>query len=239
MSLSHTDEQMHEKWRTGLPHETEFWRKQVETGDSRWPGEIEKRLQDRELQEGFRETIQAPEGAIVHILDVGSGPVSVLGNLWHGRRVVIHPTDPLADEYNAMLDRAGHAPRFRPIKCDAEKLVEKFGENRFDMAFCHNALDHCYDPVLAIEQMLAVVKPGKTVRLEHVQNEGVREDYVGLHQWNLAAESQQEALSDADAHFVVWNPQSRIDVTERLRNKASVHCFLAGEWLSVVLQKHD
>lgn len=230
------------KWREGLPHEVAFWQRQIEGGDPRWSGEIEKRAQDRDLQEGFRAAIDAPEGAAVNILDVGSGPLSVLGNLWPGRRVVLFPTDPLADEYNAMLDRAGLSPRFRPIKCDAECLVEQFGENRFDMAFCHNALDHCYDPVIAIEQMLAVVKPGMTVRLEHVQNEGVREHYVGLHQWNLAAESPNPARgapTDPDARFIVWNPQTRTDVTARLQGKASVRCFLVGEWLSVVIRKHQ
>jgi SAM-dependent methyltransferase len=234
MSNAPSQPDMLEKWRSGLPHETEFWRKQVESGDSRWTGEMERRLQDRELHPNFQEAIGAPEGAVVRILDVGSGPLSVLGNLWPGRRVVIHPTDPLADEYNAMLDRAGYAPRFRPIRCDGEQLVEKFGENFFDMAFCHNALDHCYDPVAVIEQMLSVVKPGMTVRLEHVQNEGVREDYVGLHQWNLAAEPDG---ATGVQQFVVWNPTTRVNVTERLHGAARVMVYSAGEWLSVVILK--
>lgn len=236
---------MKDKWQQGLPHETAFWLRQIEGGDSRWPGEIEKRVQDRDLQEGFCAAIDAPEGAEVHILDVGSGPVSVLGTLWPGRSVVIHPTDPLADEYNAMLDRAGLKPRFRPIRCDAESLADLFGANRFDMVFCHNALDHCYNPVGAIEQMLAVVKPGMTVRLEHVQNEGVREHYVGLHQWNLAAEPpgtpSDERPATSDAHgpnFVIWNPTSRVDVTARLHGRASVRCLLVDNWLSVLIRKH-
>lgn len=235
MSDSASSPDMLNKWRTGLPHETEFWRKQVEVGDDRWSGEIQRRLEDRELHPNFQAAIGAPEGAHVKVLDVGSGPVSVLGNVYPGRELTIIPTDPLADEYNAMLDRAKLPARHRPVRCEAEKLVEKFGENSFDMAFCHNALDHCYDPVLAVEQMLAVVKPGMTVRLEHVQNEGVREDYVGLHQWNLTAEASGNSNSTQD--FVVWNPQKRVNMTQRLSRRAEVNCFLVGDWLSVILRK--
>jgi ubiquinone/menaquinone biosynthesis C-methylase UbiE len=67
----------------------------------------------------------------------------------------------------------------------AEKLTDHFPANSFDLAYASNSLDHSYDPLIAINQMLAVVKPSHHVYLWHLANEGRKACYTGLHQWNF------------------------------------------------------
>src|SRR5262249_23151674 len=138
-----------------------------------------------ELQPELKELIPAPPGTIVRILDVGSGPFTHVGKRWPDRKVEIVPVDPLAEHYNQILDRLSIRPLVPAIFAEAEKLVERFAPDSFDLAYARNSLDHSYNPLAAIRSMLAVVKPQRYVYLWHVANEGVRERYTGLHQWNL------------------------------------------------------
>ena len=80
-----------------------------------------------------------------------------------------------------------------------------------------NALDHAFDPLQGIERMLQVCKPGGWVLLRHARNEGVPGQFRnGLHQW--AFDVQEVKGSE---HFVIWNPDLRVDVTEHLALKAT------------------
>lgn len=72
-----------------------------------------------------------------------------------------------------------------PVAGEAERLADAFGENSFDLVYARNCLDHGYDPMLAIQQMLKVVRVGGVVLFEHGVNEGERQGYQGLHQWNF------------------------------------------------------
>ena len=123
-----------------------------------------------------------------------------------GRRGRARPVDPLAGEYNALLDRHGVPPvRTRP--CAAESVADVLGEARFDLVYCQNALDHTEEPLAGLEQMVRAVKPGRWVLLKHVIDEGEHEGYVGLHDWNFRIE---------DGRFVIWNRETRIYPDERL-----------------------
>ena len=63
---------------------------------------------------------------------------------------------------NTVLSRAADS------KASGEKLTSVFPRNYFDICSCTNALDHCYDPIAAIRQMLAVCKPGGWLHLSHI-----------------------------------------------------------------------
>ena len=62
----------------------------------------------------------------------------------------------------------------------AESLLERFVPDTFDLVFSRNALDHTSDPLRALQQMLAVVKPGHSVLLEVHENEADAERYGGM-----------------------------------------------------------
>jgi hypothetical protein len=76
-----------------------------------------------------------------------------------------------------------------------------------------NALDHSYDPLRGIQQMLEVVKPGHYVLLLHKVNEAENQNYKAFHQWNFCAE---------EGRFIIWNRQTRLCVNEALGKTAEV-----------------
>jgi len=218
-------------WAGSFDHEAGFWDGVISGTDTRYAASFRERLSPaRELAEPFRTMTGVPEGGTLRILDVGAGPCTVLGFAWPGRKVEITAVDPLAERYDALLVRAGLTPPVRTIKGEAERLSEQFPPGHFDIVFCHNALDHSYDPLGAIQQMLLVTRPGGCVRLEHAINEGEFERYTGLHQWNFCAQ---------DGRFVIWNPATRIDVTQRLGSAVSMWCWANpdGRWLTVQINR--
>jgi len=68
-----------------------------------------------------------------------------------------------------------------------------------------------------VDEMLGVVRPGGAVVLHHIQNEGARNQYAQLHQWNFDV---------VDDHLIVWRSDRRVDLTERLQGRAEVQCAL-------------
>ena len=163
----------------------------------------------------LREVIAGMERPQISILDVGAGPASTVGHRCDGTAVEVVAVDPLADSYNELLDQAGLVPPVRTETLEGERLVERFGPDRFDIAYSRNALDHAVDPVLIVEQMVAVVRPGGHVMLRHARNEAVHQDYVQLHQWNF---------DERHGAFIVWRAEEETNITERLAGLAAVAC---------------
>eukprot|EP00435_Cladocopium_sp_Y103_P008120 s2749_g2.t1 len=94
----------------------------------------------------------------------------------------------------------------------AAELHLCFPAAHFDVVHIRNALDHSFDPVLGIERMLQVTRPGGWVLLRHARNEGVPGKFRnGLHQWAFDVED-----SSGEVHFLIWNPDLRADVTNHL-----------------------
>lgn len=185
-------------WKAGLLEENDFWTRALTDPERNWNiNEYRERTNpDFELQPELRALIPAPEGATVRILDVGAGPLTRIGKKWPGRQLEIIATDPLAEKYNELLKRL-KVPSLVPVTvADAEKLTETFPRNHFDLAYASNCLDHSYDPVLSIQQMVEVVKPGHCVYLWHFANEGKKECYQGLHQWNFDSDGNRFLISD-------------------------------------------
>jgi SAM-dependent methyltransferase len=216
-------------WTNGLTIEAGFWDAVLSGKDVRWSDALAQRLERRDLHEAHRALadLSAQGAGEVNILDVGAGPCTVLGCLWPGRRLVLTPVDPLADEYDKQLDQSKRHPPVKTIKGEAETLEKQFGPARFDLVFSHNALDHCYDPILALRQMCVVAKPRACLRLEHRQNEAEVEKYHGLHQWNFCEEK---------GRFVIWGKDERHDVTSLFGDTHDVICAAKGDWLSITMK---
>ncbi len=185
-------------WDQSLPEELRFWEEALKDEGRRWiRSEYQERMDPSlELQEELKRLIPAPPGAVVRLLDVGAGPLTRLGKRWQGRTLQLYPLDPLAGEYKALLARLHLRPPVLTETGHGERLTEQFEPNYFDLAYASNALDHSYDPLLAIRQMFAVVKPGCSVYLWHFAAVGAAEGYQGLHQWNFDIERGDMILSD-------------------------------------------
>jgi SAM-dependent methyltransferase len=222
-----------DQWAAGLDEELGFWYGWLRDKGDPWPDDFRRRMDSRsELQPGLREHVPARFGARVRIVDVGSGPLTAVGKRWRGRRVSITAVDPLADRYRELFERLSLRPPVLPVKGEAERLDELLPAGSFDLACAFNSLDHSHHPLLAIRQMLGLVKPGRTVVLDHVVNEGERMSYAGLHQWNFRAD---------DGRFTIWRPGETIDAHTLLSPLAEVRTepLSDGAWLRVTLRRRQ
>jgi len=164
-------------WSDGLSDEEMFWGRYLSTGGDLWPDDFALRLGQRTLGRVELECLRRlPDGA-VRIVDVGAGPLTTLGSDHPSKSIEIVAVDPLAERYDELLAAARIEPPVRTQPCHGEKLLERFGPDSFDLAHARNSLDHSYDPIAVVDNMLAVVRPGGFVILHHWANEGERESY--------------------------------------------------------------
>jgi SAM-dependent methyltransferase len=214
------------RWRRfGLWSEELFWARAF-----RDPAYPEPWLLDptRPVSDEIRQLLAASDSKPLRILEVGAGPITVMGLVHPDRELEITPTDLLAEQYDRLLKRRGIEPPVRTIYANAEQLAGQFGASRFDLVFASNCIDHTERPLTAIREMLAVTKPGGYVLMYHEPNEGQHQDYAGLHQWNLA---------EREGHFVVWNRSESHDVTKMLQPGCDTEVGMSGELLRVLIHK--
>lgn len=221
-----------EEWQAGIAEELEFWDRWLASRGGQWPADFNFRLDpNAALQNHITTVLAPPPNGTLTILDVGAGPLTYLGKQWAPYQVQIIATDPLADAYQQLFRKHGITPPVLTQTGYAERLVEQFGENRFDLVHARNCIDHSYDPALAIEQMVAVTKPGGMVYMHHAVNEAEQQHYQGFHQWNLAVQ---------DGDLCVSNRAQTINMHTRLAPVAIVETqlFDEGIWMINIIRKH-
>ena len=220
-------------WAERLDDETAFWYGWLRDRGGQWPEDYAQRMDPEfELQPEVRAYLDSTPGRHLRILDVGSGPLTILGKRWGDRTLEITATDPLADQYAMLFERVGTTPPVMPVHSVAEQLTDTFDESSFDLVYARNCLDHGYDPLQAILQMIKVAKPGCVVLLQHAINEGEHEGYGGLHQWNFCVR---------DGRFVIWQPDRTIDAHSALEREAGVELYTSDDgsrYLRVALRRH-
>lgn len=210
-------------WRARKHDEVDFWAGWLAgaPGTEQWARDREERFDPAtEIRDPLvRAEIENTASEEISILDVGAGPVTWLGFRYPGKNLTIVAVDPLADEYDRLLEEAGLEPPVRTIAVSGEALLEHFGTRRFDIAYASNALDHSADPLAIISNMVALVRDGGAVFLRHKRNEGEQARYGGLHQWNFDARADR---------FLVWNGAAELDVGTALEGRAVTSAWLEG-----------
>lgn len=221
--------------RAGLRGELAWWRGYIATGGGDWPEDLEYRLDpDAALIEPLiADRLARFAGAPVRVLDVGAGPVSVLGKVHGDVRLHITAVDPLGDRYATLLAEAGIEPAVRTQACRGEDVARRFGPAAFEVAYSRNAVDHSADPLAIVRAMLTTVVPGGFVALRHYQCEAENNGYVDLHNWNFDVEGER---------LLIWGPYGSHDVGAALAGEATVTCWLAQEsghapWVCAVIDK--
>ncbi len=187
-------------WSHGLLDELQYWQRALAPGSKE--GYDNRFLPDLELEDCFKELITVPPGGTIRILDVGAGPVTSVGKKWGDRKIEITPIDPLAEPYEKLLREMKRLPPVLTQKGDGEKIAQLFPPDHFDFVHSRNAIDHSYDPMLIIRQMVEVLKPGCYVYLFHVRNVADMEEHRGLHQWNF--DIRDERFIIAGMKETVW-----------------------------------
>jgi SAM-dependent methyltransferase len=173
--------------RDGISQEVAFWRLFLTSHGFEWPADYERRIEPTTaIQDpALVACVDALGGQQIDLVDVGAGPLTSVGRTHPGRTLNVTAVDPLAHEYDRLLDELDVEPPTRTVTGSAERLLEHFAPASFDIAYAQNALDHGVNPRRGIRNMLEVVRPGGFVVLRHLRNEAATERYTGLHRWNF------------------------------------------------------
>lgn len=214
------------EWLKGIKYEIDFWNKLMETGGvcGGSPDVYEMRI-SKETPFFLEEEI---ENENPRFCDVGSGPFSNCGYKSKYKDLEIVAVDPLASAYEQLKRKWNVSSPITPISGMVEILNVQFESNQFDIVHMSNALDHCFDPIEGILQLLNICKVGGKVILRHNENEAEHAKYKGFHQWNIHLE---------DGKFIIWRDDERIDVGEQIKEfaiieKAEMSCekVLSSNW---------
>ena len=136
----------------------------------------------------------------MEILDIGSGPVSMLTNAFHGLRASLKAADPLADEYDPLwTDSVRKAQVVRPAAVAGEDLVRRYGNGSFDVSHIRNAIDHACHPLAVLEQMIGITRQNGHIIIHGFENEASAEGLQGFHQWNMQVHNE-ELMFEGSAH---------------------------------------
>lgn len=167
-----------------------------------------------------------PASPVHRVLDVGSGPLTVLGRRAPHGRLELTCCDPLARHYRALLARHGiEAPH--PIDdAPGESLVDRYGTAAFDLAFSNNAVDHSEDPLEVLRQMALVVREGGAVVVQVGVREGHHGGYRGLHQWDLWEEHGRLFVARQGGRAI--DAAARLEPWMRLRSIEPIDTNPAG-----------
>lgn len=193
----------------GVSHEMDFWRRFVtEPTFQAWIADAP--TPDLDERVGVALRVLNPR----LVLDVGSGPVSIL----RGTIPNVVTADPLSDLYQQILDYAGlgivppvaHAAE--DLCCEIGKggkvLRQGFRPGSMPVVHCSNALDHCKDPQAALAAMVKLVEPGGLLIIQGHANEATWEKHSGFHQWDLALGGEGQLWVSGAAYTTAVHPES-------------------------------
>ncbi len=210
--------------------ELKFWDELASGKSGRWEDEYARRLDPNSEASGHhRQILDSHYSSKMRILDVGSGPITGIGNCYNGNRLSIYACDPNAKEYNLQLDKHGITPPIQTRYAQGESLSTDIS-GRFDWINCDNALDHSSDPDKVIEEMRKVLRPGGIITLLHIIDEGLKEGYRGYHKWNIRPHETDT--------FAIWNPKKRYQYIQKHLG-LQITVTIMGEHILVSLKDTD
>lgn len=191
-----------ESWSGLVCEETGYWTRTIARNPAAFQGRLDRETPTNPLLKGLVDLLPASE---VSILDVGSGPAPVvLGR--YSKPVEFVACDPLAEEYLAALAKYNVTSPVTLIAADGEKLPDHFEDERFDITHIQNALDHSYDPVTIVLNMLRLTRPGGLVVIHSQVDEGYHQQWHGLHQWNIRPDAGGFSIGKQDGSSVAMGP---------------------------------
>lgn len=214
-------------WLNGIIDEINFWDTLFSTKGALCGASEESWKEIISYERKFSLEIDL-ENLNTKFLDVGSGPYSSCGSLTNKTNLEFYAVDPLASIYKKIKEKHNIKTKVIPETAMVENLSAKFQENTFDIVHMSNSLDHSFDPMLGIWQMLWVTKIGGKVILRHHQNEAENENYIGFYQWNLSIE---------DGRFIIWRGNKRIDVEKEINQYAEIIAIEKEAGNKVVIRK--
>lgn len=202
----------------------DFWRQWFANKGAEWRNDYRTRMDpDMPLNVELANHAQKLAKAEIDILDVGAGPVSSVGRVMPGKTIRLTAIDVAAEAYDRLIQEYQAPVPVRTASGDGEKLAEQFGTDAFDIVFAQHAIDHMERPLLAIDGMIAVCRPGGLVFLRHQEHEGRANAYGPLNHWDFF-------LDDATQHFKIRHAGGEEhDVTARTQGLGTSRVYRVGK----------
>jgi len=213
------------RWDDNLPEEVRWWEAFIRTGK-----DFEDRLNPNLPLQALIANLLPADQRHVKILDVGAGPLTIVGKKFLDYDIDLTAVDPLANEYDKLVLKYRVNLPVKTRQAAAEQLTEVFAENTFDLAYARNCLDHSYNAETTIVEMIKVTKPERYVFLEHQANEAEYQSYRGLHQWNFSCWNND---------FVIASPNGKINFSRKHKEICTVSCtfYAADRWVITKIKK--
>lgn len=135
----------------------------------------------------------------IRLLDICCGPFPKSGIFAEDYTIERTLVDTLSESYHSMLkENSIKTYEQKIICCNVEELHNNFSMNSFEIIYSKNALDHTYNPIEAIANLINLITHNGVIILEHYINEGKYTNYYGLHQWDFNVENGDFIISNYD-----------------------------------------
>jgi ubiquinone/menaquinone biosynthesis C-methylase UbiE len=219
-------------WNDNLYSEIDFWNQWAATKGLQWKEDYSYRINPNSEATGFlKEVLQTVDvDENYKILDVGAGPITILGKFYNGIKLNITAVDALAETFNN-INWQDNKPEIITQYCETEQLSETFAENSFDLVHARNTLDHHYDVSEALKNMLHVTKRGGLIIISHAENEANNNNWNGLHKWNFFLEDRDMKIQTVGAIYSLQETISQFgSIVSTHKDKNSI--------INVIMQKN-
>lgn len=157
----------------------------------------------------------------IRLLDVCCGPFPKSGIFSENYIIERTLIDSLAEDYHTLLkkneiDTYGQ----RIICCNVENVHKVFREESFEIIYSKNALDHTYNPMEALTNLINLITYDGVIILEHYISEGKYTNYFGLHQWDFDVEN---------GDFIISNQYKIIKLNATMEyTKVNIETYIEG-----------
>lgn len=212
------DSPVTQKWLDGISYEVAFWNN-VYRWRHTFKGLMEWSNLGRVINlDGFDANAFLLRQDHPKVYDVGAGMSYAIGSLLKNADnelvpLDVHYVDPLAFHFNHIL-RKRHKS-LPPIEFGMAEFLSAFiPDHDASLITIQNALDHSANPMKGIAEALVSLRGGGVLYLNHHPNEAEMEKYTGFHQYNID--------TDDGGELIIWNRQTRHNVSQLLDGYASV-----------------
>lgn len=143
----------------------------------------------------------------INCIDVGCGPISQFYTEFFMNKpeIKIISVDPLAEFYEKLHKKYNSDYDIKCIAGFGETLAKKFPNDYFHLVYSRNAIDHSQSPVQFINNMYQILKTDGYMVLYGFINEGSKQNWLGLHKWDISVKDGKLMLSDKKKTYDNYN----------------------------------
>lgn len=206
------------RWLQGIYSEIGFWDRYIREKGGVWKDGWEQATVKNRVFELEDDIPEDKIGQEYDFVDIGSGPFSRVGIATDKVKLNHCAVDPLAEVYKSLKKRNNLENGINLRTGFVELLDKEFSANSFDLIHMSNSLDHSFDALLGIYQLINICRIGGKIILRHRLDEAVYEKYEGFHQWNLYVDIESNI-------FMLWRADEKYIINDLFSEYVDIKCM--------------